>query len=77
MFKLDEKPAKIGTVKGRTYYEHPEYGDECELIIKVPGGWELSGFWELPHPDECPECGGGDIQHRQTGYDCLDCGRNT
>lgn len=52
MFKLDEKPTLIGVVKGRSYYEHPEYGDEEELIIKVPGGWEFSGFWDLPHPDE-------------------------
>lgn len=52
MFKLDQKPTKIGTVKGRGYYEHPVYGDEEELIVKVPGGWELSGFWELPDTEE-------------------------
>ncbi len=39
----------------------------CDNVIKA----------ELPHPDECPECGGVDIQHRRTGYDCLDCGRYT
>ena len=52
MFKLDQKPTKIGTVKGRTYYEHPELGDECELIIKVTGGWEFSDFWQLPNEEE-------------------------
>lgn len=52
MFKLDQKPTKIGTVKGRTYYEHPELGDECELIIKVAGGWEFSDFWQLPDEEE-------------------------
>ena len=52
MFKIDEKPTLIGVVKGRSYYEHPEYGDESGLIIKVPGGWEFSDFWDLPHPDE-------------------------
>jgi DNA-directed RNA polymerase subunit RPC12/RpoP len=32
---------------------------------------------KLKSDDECPECGSRELQHRQTGYDCLDCGRNT
>lgn len=39
----------------------------CDDVIKA----------ELKSNDECPECGSGTIQHRRTGYDCLDCGHNT
>ncbi|MCP4366350.1 MAG: hypothetical protein GY800_13785 [Planctomycetes bacterium] len=46
---MTRNPAKIGTVAGHRYYEHPDYGDETYLLCVTPDGkLKHSAHWELP-----------------------------
>lgn len=44
----------IGKVKHLIFYEHPVYGDECQLIVynTISGEWSISDFWKLPDKEE-------------------------
>lgn len=53
---MERNPTKIGTVLGRTYYEHPTRGDEAPLYyISDEGRLCQSSFYELPSVEEMLE----------------------
>ena len=39
---------KIGTVAGKSFYAHPIFGDESDLLIEIDGALYHSGEWDLP-----------------------------
>ncbi len=50
---LARNPTLIGIVLNVRFYEHPEYGDECDLLMILPDGQlQHSGFYELPQEFE-------------------------
>lgn len=52
---LDRNPTLIGVVNGHKFYEHPELGDESDLIVITPDGRKMhSGFFEVPALEELP-----------------------
>jgi hypothetical protein len=52
------KPTHIGTVMGIKFHEHPELGDESELITYDDEleRWVVTQFWDLPELHEVKDC---------------------
>ena len=44
---LAQKPAVLGVIADRTYYEHPIYGDEVPMYYIDGGKLKKSEFWDM------------------------------
>lgn len=44
---LAQKPAILGSIGGRMYYEHPTYGDEVPMFYIEEGKLRKSEHWDM------------------------------
>lgn len=50
---MKTKPTQlIGVVAGHWLYEHPEFGDEVPMLVKLDGAWVETEFYELPDVED-------------------------
>lgn len=48
VFMFDQKPTRVGSVVGITFYECPLDGDESPLMVQNGEGYSYSHHWDLP-----------------------------